>query len=561
MPMHMKLEPETASLTVGEGYQKENSIEFNVMLTGKGAVWLTMELPVSPNGVLRQIEDANEIAFPPSPRNAHPLPDPLPSDAEDLQTWSLGDYDKGINVNGKALVPVSIGKILCLASEGKRKLVVTAVTEDNFVLKQELEITIAANQKNPILSFTAAPANLIGSGRVTLSWDLLHDQNVTLSAPPLVTPVGTPLRNQQTFELADTGTFSLAIKGKPAQSRSVTVSVLPSNKWYSFKPLGEKAFPSVIFDSAGLDQDALYAIFVLAERKAVLCRSADGITGWEVIDEDVPDGMETSPGVLLNKRLWLIGGSSVDPEVISGSIFYYDLNAASKGWQQASVSDFADQERMGHACTVDGNGIWVLGGQDQYGAGLRDVFLLQVDTSGAISKAVKGTVPFSPRCMFSVLNFNNRIWVCGGVTSPNGNPLGKDNIVRTRPSPTASDLAQPDKLWLEYKGPRELVNAIGTGVASCSNRLFAFLTTRVEENGAYWDQKLILKPLVQDAEFPTWGAGIAPEVSDKEPWYEWTIKPHSICMVGFKNRLYLRYLHRNAMHNEQIGAPLFVFVR
>ena len=115
----------------------------------------------------------------------------------------------------------------------------------------------------------------------------------------------------------------------------------------------------------------------------MLCKSADGVTDWQVIGENVPKGMESSPGVLLGNRLWLIGGSAVNPDQISNRICYYDLSEREYGWRDARVTGFENGARMGHACVVvKDKTIWVLGGRDELPPVLNDVWSLTIADSG-----------------------------------------------------------------------------------------------------------------------------------------------------------------------------------
>jgi len=337
----------------------------------------------------------------------------------------------------------------------------------------------------------------------------------------------------------------------------------------------------VIFDAGeGGGADALYAIFVRPAndggRKAVLCRSKNGITDWEVIHDQVPEGMESSPGVRLKNRLWLIGGSAVDPAQISNRIVYYVLDgkssARSRGsWREASVTDvsgasaprFQDCARMGHACVIAGdNTIWMLGGIDKYRSTLNDIWSVTIGDDGTL-KAAAVTVAkrFTPRCMFSASTFAKMIWVCGGVSSPNGNPL---NDIWATPLPLTANLAwtprpkpaENDPVRAEYIAE----NAIGTGAAPCDDKLNVVATKRT--GGPAWQITGAMRTLA---------TGGMRETADSWPIADppalpttlrgnWTSTPHSVAAVSFDNRLYLRYLHRNALYGEFHGWPLFVRV-
>jgi hypothetical protein len=152
--------------------------------------------------------------------------------------------------------------------------------------------------------------------------------------------------------------------------------------------------------------------------------------------------------------------------------------------------------------------------------------------------------------MFSAVNFNSMIWVCGGVTSPNGNPLG--DLWATE----SSNIAWKKRPTSE-KGS-VVVNAIGTGAAACDDTLFTVVTNRTD--GPAW--KLNSK---------MWTIGKSGVTATSDAWAESSQQPelpndspstpHSIAVVGFKNRLYFRRLYRNDLYVEGVRPPLYVYVK
>lgn len=551
--MKIELEPLTASLTIGDDYAKKNTIEFTIKLTGNDKVWLTLQIPVGENGVLRQPEDANAIVVA-TPGNAS-SPLFVPDSSNTTKEWRLGDYDTGVQVSGSTELSVKISNILCLASAQPSEITIIGKTDsspDEIKAVLKIEKAKPTEAANPILYFIAEPTYLIGSGDVTLTWDVTGDETVTLETlsgmqtmPP--TPSSYPDNG-----LSKTWTYTLRAGNN---QRQVTVNVLTEG-WHKLYPCGKNTFPSVIFDAAGRTADMLYAIFVrdgTGGREAVLCKSADGITGWQVIDEAVPDGMESSPGVQLGNRLWLIGGSAVDPARISNRICYYDLARPNEGWRDAVVTGFDDGARMGHACViVDDNTIWMLGGLGKYGP-LNDVWSLTIGDSGetVTAEQLAKKADWSPRCMFSAVNFNNMIWVCGGVSSPNGNPLGdlwgatKSSNIAWEKRPTGANGSV-------------VANAISTGAAACGDTLFTLITNRT--GGPNWRLHAEM-----------WTIGKSGITTTSDAWAESSQQlefptnllstPHSIAVVGFKNRLYVRRLYRSDMYGKVVGAPLYVYVQ
>ena len=104
-----------------------------------------------------------------------------------------------------------------------------------------------------------------------------------------------------------------------------------------------------------------------------------------------------------------------------------------------------------------------------------------------------------------------------------------------------------------------IVNTIGIGAAYCgssgSEMLFLISTTRdaTKSNSTRMDQL-------------TWSSTTEDRIDEVPPRlsrpFDLTSFNHSITAVGFQNRLYLRYLHRNALTgNKMYTAPLYVYVR
>lgn len=554
MAMTITLKPKATSLTIGDDYVKTNVLEFMIELTGDEPVWLTLKMPVGETGVLCRSEDGNAITI----ETPETVPPPCAREGDGdlhVKVWSLGDYQDGIQVTGSHRVSVRIGNILCRADEGGSDItVIGQVGSSPNEIIGRLPITKAKPKtapENPICYFTAEPTFVIGQSPVTLRWDVVGAQTATLQTPlgQTVSPATSGFKET----LNRTGTYTLTVDGK---QRQATVNVL-TDGWHQLYPLGNRAFPSVIFDSGGRCDDAIYAIFVRDEerrgRQAVLCKSTDGITGWHIVNEAVPDGMESSPGLRFGNRLWLIGGSAVHWDHKSKRICYYDLEDPAKGWQDATVTGsdgFA--ARMGHACVVvDDSTLWVMGGLGPYEC-LADVWQFKTndhDRGKLQGTELKASSEWKPRCLFSAVNFNGLIWVGGGVPSPNGKALGD---LWSTPSSTTSWTPRP-KGKLEYV----VANAIGTGMAFCDKTLFTMVTNRT--GGPSWQFEQVMWVAEQSGITSTsdaWSKLSAPSLRA-----DWTSTPHSISLVGFRKRLYLRALHKTAMSGEVVGAPLLVYVR
>jgi hypothetical protein len=133
------------------------------------------------------------------------------------------------------------------------------------------------------------------------------------------------------------------------------------------------------------------------------------------------------PGLIFGDKLWLIGGSTYDPDVPSNMYGYIDLRT--KKWVDKGMIVYSGQPmlpRMGHACVVHDQKLWVIGGHnpDRIHA-LADIWAYD----GSNWEKVNHELP-SGRCMMAACNriFNKvehpldktknkqdeQLWIFGG---------------------------------------------------------------------------------------------------------------------------------------------------
>ena len=114
----------------------------------------------------------------------------------------------------------------------------------------------------------------------------------------------------------------------------------------------------------------MYAIFKNGLGTYALYSSATGVDAWRLELGDFPQVMGTSPGVYYRNKLWLIGGSSVFPNSPRNKVWCY---GADKSWKEKGDFPSTMPARMGHACVVFEDAIWVIGGYNN-GTAYRDVW-------------------------------------------------------------------------------------------------------------------------------------------------------------------------------------------
>jgi hypothetical protein len=223
--------------------------------------------------------------------------------------------------------------------------------------------------------------------------------------------------------------------------RTLTVQVAQAG--WNRQPL-QQGYPTLLMKALSFrsgESERLYGVFVdPATRHVGLYSSATGFPPWrmesngkdfsqiEVVSNNQSyrlSEMSQSPGVASGGKLWLVGGSSVDPARISKEVWYYHKNDQTKveEWVRSNPGDFS--ARMGH-CVVDfQNKLWVLGGSNGNNP-LNDVWNYDQSSQKWIQKTAKANWP--ARCMFAavatpaspgVFGFEKeKMWIYGGTEDP-----------------------------------------------------------------------------------------------------------------------------------------------
>ncbi|MXQ09191.1 hypothetical protein GQ651_15195 [Alphaproteobacteria bacterium GH1-50] len=193
------------------------------------------------------------------------------------------------------------------------------------------------------------------------------------------------------------------------------------------------------------DQVGLYGLFHLGERKVGLRFSAGGLDDWvpaenglfprEMVGRRSSGGMETSPGVVYQNRIWLVGGSSVDMNRDGADVWSYgrDPDTGETGWRREDVAPLPDNVqtppdkrlgRAGHSCVVvagedSEERLLVIGGfQKQNRSYFSDVLVFQPETR---DWEVYATAPWTARrghsCTVCNTKDGHEIWLFGGNCS------------------------------------------------------------------------------------------------------------------------------------------------
>src|SRR5215208_6618975 len=93
MACTIKVEPNRASLTIGDDYKKSNRIAFTLSVRGDEPVWIALQIPLGESGVLRQPEDANDVEV---LVDGRPMPR---GDRDSPKDWWLVDPESGLQTD------------------------------------------------------------------------------------------------------------------------------------------------------------------------------------------------------------------------------------------------------------------------------------------------------------------------------------------------------------------------------------------------------------------------------------------------------------------------------
>jgi hypothetical protein len=344
-------------------------------------------------------------------------------------------------LQGEEAVQLKLTKFESHTDPGKAKITISAKIHryDNFETTLEIE---KETKEFALLYFTADPPYLIteeDKDNFELRWDTVKAKRAVLysyndvrikefqEGKEFDKGSDKKWQNEKSFTYDNerpslNTTYKLVVTDEADENNTkeekLKVQVLKPG-WYPVK--FRFGYPAVL---CSMDGSKLYGIFI-KQGKAALYASEYPYAGWTLINDEVPDGMETSPAVSFHNKLWLVGGSTANPDIRNNDIWCYESDPGE--WKKQAAPWTA---RMGHACVVFRNKLWVMGGNDETGTSVNDIWAAELHGE-QLEWTEKPTAPWKqPRCMFAATVFNNekiaetpQIWIYGGVTAPFSDPL------------------------------------------------------------------------------------------------------------------------------------------
>jgi hypothetical protein len=316
---------------------------------------------------------------------------------------------------------------------------------------------IEAKQAIMISSFTAKPYNLVKGGTVILSW-ILDPQNggyqygrdfVLVPGPDEQPTCQFDKQNRRVWSarLQVKGTtdciLQTLVNGEKSDLRQVQIHSFGKSAFESYQLRCRTARSQL--DAVGVvglhvhpENGRLYVLLREDADSATLWSTAHGFSAdakeWtpEVDGRGrticIPVQAARRPGVIFQKKLWLMGGDSCHPDRPGSEVGYYDFQATT--WFGGDQWPNLIGERMGHAVVVVDDRLWVIGGWSQNGGARNDIWEFDgVDASQRESWTQLPQPNWMPRCLFGATVTSSAVWVAGGFRIPGGAPT-YDDILR-----------------------------------------------------------------------------------------------------------------------------------
>jgi len=312
-----------------------------------------------------------------------------------------------------------------------------------------------------ILSFTADPSVLQGDvNQVALQWEIKGDTftyKLLEGLTVLDSGEGSGVENRtyKTVPRIGDHLYTLEVtQGNAIVTKGIKVRALDNSM------LSQKANPQspLVIGNFCASQNSNY-LFSLMLRKegnhAVIDHigyTSEGFSGhWESIqlsedDKEAIKPFATSPMLHLRRvgevygRILFIGGSYVKPLECENAVAIINLDSEEN--KVSVMSDLPWESRMGHSCAIFPHGgvdkIWLLGGVDEYGNALEDVWVSgngkdwnNLNKNGiAQTNNIPASMDWDARCLAGItvqlddVGAKKALWLGGGFSEIGGRETG-----------------------------------------------------------------------------------------------------------------------------------------
>lgn len=330
------------------------------------------------------------------------------------------------------------------------------------IISNTIDFEVYKEEAKPeILSFTADPSVLQGDvNQVALQWQVKGNTftyKLSEGLTVLDSGEGTGLENRtyKTVPRIGDHLYTLEVtQGNAIVSKGIKVRALDNSE------LSQKANPQspLVIGNFCASQNSNYLFSLMLKKEgnnAVIDHigyTSEGFSGdWNVIalsqtDKDALKAFAASPMVHLRRvgevygSIFFIGGSYVKPLECENAVAIINLDSEEN--KVSIVSDLPWESRMGHSCALFPHGdvdkIWLLGGVDEYGNTLDDVWVSgngkewdNLNKNGIVqTKNIPVSMDWDARCLAGITvqlddnGLKKALWLGGGFSEIGGKETG-----------------------------------------------------------------------------------------------------------------------------------------
>lgn len=356
-----------------------------------------------------------------------------PTERKDRYIWQIRSANPKAVLKKTEPIEIGFSKVKSRTAPGIATLTFeSSVGEENKTQPLTLEkiadepgiIYFYSTTKERSTSIWPADERILEREPVILKWGVNKLENLTLQQGDQ-SPFKVKLPEGQE-EITDiTSKTDFVLSGKTGQNQfraKVTVDVLRTG-WYSLAKTikreepdeREESEPVLLFSA---NNQRTYGVLRLPSTgEGLLFQAENPFWGWTSMGGTVLPQYVGSPGIYADDKLWFVGGSAIDPDKSSNQVASFDPQ--SRTWIVMKSEKIPWQPRMGHAVLEFDGKIWVMGGCDQNGNALKDVWIMAPQKDPEMNKWIRSQdLPWTARCMFTCARFGNEIWAYGGFSAP-----------------------------------------------------------------------------------------------------------------------------------------------
>lgn len=328
----------------------------------------------------------------------------------------------------------------------------------------DLPILIQLAQSPPVIAIFSADKSVLlaNSASLTINWVINegNDSYTLFDGTTEIIHINNPDKTgKYIFKTISAGNHAYSLhlnKGSITSKKSMTVRALERSACFMVPAPENDARENLIISNVCVSEDSSVLFSLILKKDSstssinAIGYSNEGFTGnWKFIQLTEADKIKLEPFKLsplvhlkdTNQalgRLVFIGGSLVSPTHFSNSIAIVNLEKnASKEDLVSVISDCSWLSRMGHRCLVfphqGVDKIWLMGGQDEYGTALNDIWVSEngvdwrrIDGDGAYTSDLDTPTPWEARCFFGATALldnqegKQALWIGGGFSETGG---------------------------------------------------------------------------------------------------------------------------------------------